>query len=151
MGTSLWEVIDITGLRLDNRTVMPAMGTGYASNKGEVSKRLPAYLRERAGGAGTIITEVCAVHPLGKGLRSELGLYDDSLLPGLRSLTETVKVGGSRVAAQLHHTGREAFRQVIGEQSMAPSSIPSRDIGQLPCTLTMEEIAELVGCYNPGG
>ncbi len=64
----LFRPVRIGGLALKNRAVMPAMGTAYGTEKGEVSDRLLAYLRRRAeGGAGLIITEVCAVHPLGKG------------------------------------------------------------------------------------
>ncbi|MDI6872863.1 MAG: NAD(P)/FAD-dependent oxidoreductase [Actinomycetota bacterium] len=147
-GSSLWEPVQIGGLRLRNRTVMPAMGTGYASPQGEPTPRLTAYLRARAeGGVGLIITEVMAVHPLGKGFASELAIYDDSFLPGLSELAGTVKEAGAAVAAQLHHAGRETFPQVIGGQPVAPSPLPSRALGQVPRALTREEIGDLVACY----
>ncbi|MGQ9536141.1 MAG: oxidoreductase [Actinomycetota bacterium] len=145
---SLWGPVRIGGLKLRNRAVMPAMGTGYASTRGEVTERLIAYLRTRAeGGAGLIITEVMAVHPLGKGFASELGIHDDFFLPGLAELTRAVKKAGAAVAAQLHHAGRETFPQVIGDKPVAPSPIPSRALGQVPRALTREEIGELVACY----
>lgn len=144
----MWEPVRIGGLRLRNRTVMPAMGTGYASTEGEPTPRLLAYLRTRAeGGVGLIITEVMAVHPLGKGFASELGIYDDSFLPGLEGLARTVKEAGAAVAAQLHHAGRETFPQVIGSQPVAPSPLASRAMGQVPRALTREEIGDLVACY----
>lgn len=149
---SLWEPVRLGGLLLRNRTVMPAMGTGYASVGGEVTPRLTAYLRTRAeGGVGLIITEVMAVHPLGKGFASELGIYDDSFLPGLSELARAVKGAGAAVAAQLHHAGRETFPQVIGDQPVAPSPIPSRAMGQMPRALTREEIGELVSRYADAG
>ena len=147
MSVSIWDGVSIGGLKLANRAVMSPMGTGYCSLQGEVTDRLLAYLKMRAGGAGLIITEVCAVHPLGKCLPFELGIYDDSFLPGLERLAETVKAGGSAVAAQLGHSGRETFESVIGEQPVAPSPIPSQTLGQVPRALTGEEIAELVGCH----
>ncbi|MFW6113890.1 MAG: FAD-dependent oxidoreductase, partial [Actinomycetota bacterium] len=147
MKISLWDEVGVGGMKLGNRAVMPAMGTGYGSSQGEATERLLAYLARRAGGAALIITEVCAVHPSGKGYRSELGLYDDYFFPGMERLAETVKAGGSAVAAQLHHSGRETFPEVIGEQPVAPSPIPSRALGQVPRALTSEEIAELIGCY----
>ena len=148
MPSTLWDPIRIGGLELPNRAVMPAMGTGYSSEKGEATDRLVAYLKRRAeGGVGLIITEVCAVHPLGKGFPSELGLYDDSFLPGMERLAAEVKASGSAVAAQLHHAGRETFPQFIGEQPVAPSPLASRAMGQKPRALSKKEIAELVDCY----
>ncbi|NPV58903.1 MAG: FAD-dependent oxidoreductase [Actinobacteria bacterium] len=147
MPASIWDGVSIGSLRLANRAVMPAMGTGYCSMEGEVTERLLAYHKRRAGGAGLIITEVCAVHPLGKCLALELGIYDDSFLPGLERLAETVKAGGSAVAAQIGHAGRETFESLIGAQPVAPSPIPSRTLGQVPRALSGEEIAELVGCH----
>lgn len=145
---SLWDETRIGGLRLRNRAVMPAMGTGYGSASGEVTDRLIAYLERRAaGGAGLIITEVCAVHPAGKGFSSELGIYDDVFMPGLEALASAVKSRGAAVAAQLHHAGRETFEAVIGEQPVAPSPLPSRALGQVPRELTVSEIEELVLCF----
>lgn len=144
----LFRPVRIGGMALKNRAVMPAMGTGYGTEQGEVSDRLLAYLRRRAeGGAGLIITEVCAVHPLGKGFASELQLYDDSCLRGMEKLTRTVKHAGAAVAAQLHHSGRQTFPQVIGADPVAPSAIPSRALGVTPHELSVKEIEELIGCY----
>jgi 2,4-dienoyl-CoA reductase-like NADH-dependent reductase (Old Yellow Enzyme family)/thioredoxin reductase len=146
---TLWDEIRIGNLEIPNRTVMPAMGTGYGSRDGKVTERLKAYLRRRAeGGVGLIITEVCAVHTSGKGFQSELGVYDDSFLPGLEDLVKTVKEAGSMIALQLHHAGRETFPQVIGEQPVAPSPIPSRAMGQVPRELSCEEISELISCFG---
>jgi len=148
MAASLWDPIRLGGLELRNRTVMPAMGTGYASDRGEVTPRLLAYLRRRAeGGVGLVITEICAVHPLGKTFQRQLGIYDWCFLPGLSELAATVKKAGAAVAAQLHHAGRETYPQVIGEQPVAPSPIPGRATRQVPRELSVEEIAELLGCF----
>ncbi len=144
----LWESVELGSLKLKNRAVMPAMGTGYTSSQGEVTPRLLAYLRRRAeGGVGLIITEVCAVHPLGKAYPAELSIYDDSHLPGLEELVRVVKHSGAAVAAQLHHVGRETFPQLLGAQPVGPSPIASRAIGTVPRELSREEIAELVQCY----
>mgnify|MGYP005833959085 CR=1 FL=1 len=148
MSSSLWDGVSIGKLRLRNRAVMPAMGTGYGSPSGEVTDRLISYLERRAeGGVGMIVTEVCAVHPSGKGFVSELGIYDDRFMPGLEALAASVKRKGAAVAAQLHHAGRETFAAVIGEQPVAPSPLPSRALGQVPRELSVTEIEELVSAF----
>lgn len=144
----LFREARIGNLRLKNRAVMPAMGTGYADSSGRVTDRLVAYLRARAeGGAALIITEVCAVHPGGKGFPNELGAYDDSFLPGLSRLAREVKEAGAAVALQLHHAGRETHSSFTGQTPVAPSPIPSRLMGEIPRELTREEIWELVEAY----
>lgn len=145
---NLWDPISLGGVTLRNRTVMPAMGTGYGSLEGEVTPQLLAYLKRRAeGGVGLVISEVLAVHPAGRAFPRELGIYDDSFLPGLAQLAATVKEAGAAVAAQLHHAGRETFPQVIGCRPVAPSPLASRATGQVPRQLSREEIAELLGCF----
>lgn len=146
--TRLQEPAHLGGLFLKNRTVMPAMGTGYSSPEGEVTDRLLAYLSRRArGGVGAIITEVLAVHPAGRGFPSELGIHDDRFIPGLSRLASTVQGAGAAAIAQLHHAGRETFPQVIGEQPVAPSALASRALGVQPRELSVREIEELVACY----
>lgn len=147
MTASIWDEVSVGELRLANRAVMPAMGTGYCSIEGMVTDRLLAYFKRRAGGAGLLITEVCAVHPLGKCLTHELGAYDNSFMPGLEELAKTVKAGGSAIAMQIGHAGRETFPDLIGEQPVAPSPLCSRTLMQEPRALGVGEIAELVGCH----
>jgi dimethylglycine catabolism A len=79
-----------------------------------VTERHIAYHRARArGGAGLIITEGIRVHPT--SLR-RLGIhaYDDSALPGLRMLAESVHAEGVRLFAQLLHTGRHSGDDAYG-------------------------------------
>ncbi len=148
MYPKLQEPARLGGLFLKNRTVMPAMGTGYSSPEGEVTDRLLAYLERRArGGVGLIVTEVLAVHPAGRGFPSELGIHDDRFIPGLARLAAAVQGAGAVVAAQLHHAGRETFPQVIGEQPVAPSAIGSRALGVQPRELEVAEIEQLVQSY----
>ncbi len=148
MYPKLQEPARLGGLFLKNRTVMPAMGTGYSSPEGEVTDRLLAYLERRArGGVGLIITEVLAVHPAGRGFPSELGIHDDRFIPGLARMAAGVRGAGAAVAAQLHHAGRETFPQVIGEQPVAPSAIGSRALGVQPRELEVAEIEQLVQSY----
>ena len=62
MYQKLFEPGTINRLRLKNRIVLPAMGTGFDGWNGEASEDLIAYFEERArGGAGLIITGYCRV------------------------------------------------------------------------------------------
>jgi 2,4-dienoyl-CoA reductase-like NADH-dependent reductase (Old Yellow Enzyme family) len=127
---------------------MPAMGTGYGNDDGTVSGRLRAYLARRArGGAGLIITEVCAVDPRGRAFGRQIGAWGDGFLPGLAALTGAIHQEGAKIALQLHHAGRETFAQAAGAVPEAPSAIPSPVLGQ-PCeAMSRERIASVVEAF----
>jgi 2,4-dienoyl-CoA reductase-like NADH-dependent reductase (Old Yellow Enzyme family)/thioredoxin reductase len=145
---NLFSTIKINSLELKNRAVMPAMGTGYGALDGTVTDRLVVYLERRArGGVGLIITEVCAVDPRGKGFPSEIGVWTDDQVPGLRRLANAIHGEGSRLVLQLHHAGRETFEAFAGAIPEAPSAIPGPTMLQ-PCEeMSRERIAEVVLAY----
>ncbi len=94
---ALFSPVTVNGMTLLNRAVMPAMGTGYGNPDGTVSDRLVRYLARRAkGGAGLIITEVCAVAPRGKGFLREIGAWSDDFIPGLAGMAEAIHREGER-------------------------------------------------------
>lgn len=145
----LFSKIKIRTLELKNRAVMPAIGTGYGNKDSTVSDRLVAYLARRArGGTGLIVTEICAVDPRGRGFKAEVGMWDDRFIPGLSRIPEAVHREGGKVAAQLHHAGRETFKQVLDELPEAPSAIPSVILNQ-PCeAMSIDRIHEVVNAYG---
>ena len=92
---SLFDPIEIRGVRIRNRIVMPPMTTRQAAADGSVTKELIAYYMARAeGGTGLITVEMAAPDPAGRHRAGELGLTEERFVSGLRSLT-----------TQLHHAG----------------------------------------------
>jgi len=145
---NLFSPVRINRLELENRAVMPAMGTGYGDSDGRVTERLTAYLARRArGGVGLIITEVCAVDPRGKGFPTEIGAWSDELIPSLKKIPDAIHAAGGRVALQLHHAGRETFEAFAGAPPEAPSPLPSPTMMQ-PCEeMSADRIAEVIEAY----
>ena len=144
----LFSPIRINRLELKNRAVMPAMGTGYGNPDGTVSERLVAYLGRRAqGGAGLIITEVCAIDPVGKGFPTELCAFDDRFIPGLRTIADEIHKHGSACAVQLHHAGRETFKAVLGREPEAPSAIPSALLNQPCAEMSGERVQQVAAAF----
>ena len=130
---SLFSPIEIGGMKLKNRTVMPPMGTAYANADNTPSERLITYLARRArGGTALIITEICAVDPRGKGFPNQLGGWSDEFIPSLAKIPEAIHREGAAAAIQLHHAGRETFESATGAMPEAPSAIPSVILNQ-PC------------------
>ena len=83
---------NIGTLELKNRIVMAPMGSNFAESDGTCTERIQAYYEARAaGGAGLLIMGVCAIaYPAGTAEPYQVGISDDSFLPGLQALTERV-------------------------------------------------------------
>jgi 2,4-dienoyl-CoA reductase-like NADH-dependent reductase (Old Yellow Enzyme family) len=147
----LFSSIKIGNLVLKNRAVMPAMATSYGNKDGSISDRLVAYIERRAqGDVGLIITEVCAIDPRGKGFGREIGVWDDSLIPGLSKLTEAAHRHGAMIALQLHHAGRETISAVAGAMPEAPSDLPSVILNQTTEAMSIDRINEIINAYAMG-
>ena len=141
----LFSPVRINQMELKNRAVMPAMLTSYGTTDAGVSDRLIQYLACRArGGAGLILTEVCAVDPRGRLSRNEIGIWSDDFIPGLAKISDAVHTEGGKVGVQLHHAGRETAESVIGTLPEAPSPIPSLLLKK-PCEeMATQRVNELV-------
>ncbi|MCU0575283.1 MAG: FAD-dependent oxidoreductase [Desulfobacterota bacterium] len=138
---NLLSPIVIKGLELENRVVMPPMGTNLGNKDATVSDALLAYMRRRAQARpGLIIAEISAVHESGALIDTELGIYDDRFIPGLKMLSETIHAGGSGAAVQLHHGGRECFFLLNEGKALGPSAEPSLIYGMPPKEMTLDDM-----------
>lgn len=155
----LLEGIHIGNMTSKNRIAMPPMVTNYANEAGGVSSRLVSYYAARAkGGVGLITIEATNVHPQGKML-SQLGIYDDGLIPGLARLTNELQRHGAKVSIQLHHAGRNGGRVYSGTFTLAPSAIPTKiltpyrhlppvSVGSVPKQMTTSDIHEAIQAFG---
>jgi 2,4-dienoyl-CoA reductase-like NADH-dependent reductase (Old Yellow Enzyme family)/thioredoxin reductase len=151
----LFKPITIGSMKLKNRIALAPMVTHFATENGEVTPKLKQYYAERArGGAGLIIVESGYVHPLAKGGIRRLGLHQDSLIPGLKELTDIVHKEGAKISSQLHHPGRQMNVALHGIYPVSCSSIPTAVCipafkeGAVPRTLKIHEIEELVESFG---
>lgn len=136
-------------LTAKNRLVVPPIVRNYADAEGGATPRYIAHIERIArGGVGTIILEASFVRQQGKGFLNELGIDDDSLLPGLAALAAAGKRHGALMGIQLYHGGRQASTNTSGMQPVAPSPIPDPVVNELPMELSAAGIAEIVRAYG---
>ena len=142
--THLFSNLQVKGLTLKNRLVMPPMGNRLGSYQCKVTDRLRAYYAERAkGGVGLVIVQFTFVSPEGRGGPNTTGLTDDSFIPGYRDLVADIHAGGAKAAIQLAHAGAVARSAVIGTRPVGPSAIAPKG-GEMPRELAAAEIGDLV-------
>jgi len=141
--------IEIRSMVLNNRVVMPPMGTNLGNSDGTVSKENIAYIRRRAQGQpGLIITEITGVHPSGIVSPNQLGAYDDRFIPGLSELVSAAHDEGCKIALQIHHAGRESVFLLKQKKAIAPSAIPSIVFRGEPRAMTIDEIKEIAAAFG---
>lgn len=134
----------IGSLHLENRIILPAMGSALPDQAGMVTDRLVDFHVARAwGGCALNIVEVSAVSESSKAPNT-LGIYDDSFMLGLARLTEAIRRAGGKSAIQIWHAGRQTRSSLSGHPLLAPSPISCPVCREEPHELTKGEINGLV-------
>src|ERR1700744_4495776 len=101
--TPLW----IRDISFNNRIVVSPM-CQYSAHDGLADDWHLVHLGSRAvGGAGLIFTEATAVSPEGRISPSDLGIWKDEHIAGLRRIVQFVRSQGSEIGIQLAHAGRK--------------------------------------------
>lgn len=147
------EPFYINKLRIANRFVAEPMLTDTLDPEGYVNERyLKTMAETAAGGWGLVIVQASTVHLSGQVVRNELAIHDDTCVPGLYELSETIKKYGPRVAIQLFHAGAIAHPKVLRTKDkipVAPSPMPSfLNPSVMARELKDTEIEELIDCYG---
>lgn len=144
----LFEPIRIGSMLLRNRIVMAALDTHSAARDGSVTAKLISFFAERAkGGAGLIISGAAFIDDKASRFsHGQLAAYDDSFIPGLNELAESIQAYGAKIALQLCHAGRQKF--IAAPPIVAPSPIPWAKIGITPKELTIAEIEEIIASFG---
>jgi len=138
----LLDPLEVKGLRLKNRIVMPPMQTSLATTEGFVTEDLIAHYARRSKAVGLLIVEHSYVSLEGKLSAKQLGMYDDRLILGLERLSSSIHANGTPVAIQINHAGRSADAKVTGMNPVASS--PEGNARELK----IEEIEALTEAFS---
>jgi len=157
----LFEPLTVKDITLRNRIgVSPMCMYSYAdgfSNDWQVT-----HLGARAvGGAGLVIAEATAVHPLGRITPYDAGLWSDAHIEPLQRVTRVIKENGAIAGIQLAHAGRKAGArrpwyvgkprqadELPGWQGVAPSPLAFNDDYAVPHELSVEEIHQIQDSFR---
>jgi len=145
MSSETWkllEPVEIGKITLKNRMVMSPMLTCMATDDNMVSPQMLAYYETRArGGIGAIVSEYTFIDVLASKARGhQLGNHSEECLPGLSTLSETIRRHGAQPILQLCHAGRQSSVKYTGVQPLAPSAVAN--LGEMPREITSQEIEE---------
>ena len=112
----LFEPLNVAGMVIPNRVMVPAMVTRLSGEDGFVNKDITdRYVRYAEGGAGLIVVEAMAVHQSRSG--PLLRISNDQYVPGLSELVRRIhQTSDSKVVPQIIHflkVAKSVWRQTV--------------------------------------
>jgi 2,4-dienoyl-CoA reductase-like NADH-dependent reductase (Old Yellow Enzyme family) len=147
---SLFEPITLgNGVESKNRFAMAPMLVFASNEDGTISQEDIDYFKLRNDTGGLIITGAAAVSEEGLGAITQMAVYDDEKVPGLKRLSDVIKSKGNKAIIQLHNAGREALGAYLRNgKVLAPSAINFPFLDYVPEELTHEQILSIIDDYG---
>lgn len=133
-------------LTLSNRLVMPPMATANSEINGRVSQGVLDYYREKSEGGfiSLVIIEHSFISQDGKASKNQLSIAEDSMIEGLKMLSDVIHKNNSKAVMQINHAGSAADQEITGMIPVGPSAVPNPRKGNIPKELTKAEIEGIV-------
>jgi len=146
--TGLFTPLTIKGHTLNNRIVLPPMANNMATERGEITDaHIEHYVRRARAGVGMVIVEHTYIRRDGRLNAQQMGIYDDSLIPGLRRLADAVRACGAVVGIQITHGGGKVPAAAVGRQPISASDGLVPGASDSAQAATQSEIAEIVEAF----
>ncbi|WP_078556218.1 FAD-dependent oxidoreductase [Bacillus alkalicellulosilyticus] len=146
----LFSPVSINTLQLKNRVMMGSMHIGLEGEENGLAKLIAFYERRAIGDVGLIVTGGAAVCPEGSGGRDFMSIYKDEDVSYWKPLTEAIHKQNGKIALQLFHAGRYAYKAMTGFDPVAPSAIKSPINPDTPVALTEKEIKRTIDAFAQG-
>lgn len=139
-----------SGVNIKNRMMIAPMTHFSSQETGEVSDRELSYYAERSGGVGAVITACAYVSLDGKGFQDQFSVDDDSFIPGLKKLAETIQAGGAKAILQIYHGGRQSPPELLPDgHPISASAIAAEGEGKpVPREMTEAEINQTIKAFG---
>jgi 2,4-dienoyl-CoA reductase-like NADH-dependent reductase (Old Yellow Enzyme family) len=134
-------------LAVANRLIRTATSETMATERGEVTDQLIDFYSTLArGGAGLLITGHAYVEEIGQCSARQIGIYSDTLVPGLARLTAAAHQSGGRIFCELSHAGSQSVMPNI--DPIAPSIIENAIFERQPREMSADEIERIVAAFG---
>ena len=136
-----------------NRFMRSATGTRMAQPDGGMTSKLTKHIMELVeGGVGLVISGHAYVHTDGQASPRQLGIYSDTLIPGLTALVNTVHEHAGTIVAQITHGGAHSNPALTHVEAMAPSALPAQQGKRIHfpgCrAMTQEDITRVIDAFH---
>ncbi|MDF3309638.1 NADH:flavin oxidoreductase/NADH oxidase [Rhodococcus sp. T2V] len=110
MTSELFSPLQIRGVQLKNRIVASPMWQYSGDNGAPTATHTVTLGGFAEGGAGLVFQEGTSVDRKARGTISDLGIWNDAMVPHFARLVDVITSGGAVPGIQLLHCGRKARR-----------------------------------------
>lgn len=132
---------------LKNRVIIPGHSMVQGDSTGHITDKYRAYLVARArGGAALVGMESAPIHEQSKTWTGQVELWRDDIVESLTRVADEIHAAGSKVSIILWHGGHNVGHR-RGAPAMAPSVVPSAQIGEIPRAMSIADIKEIIPHY----
>jgi 2,4-dienoyl-CoA reductase-like NADH-dependent reductase (Old Yellow Enzyme family) len=130
-----------------NRIWLAPLTNQQSHADGTLSDDELGFLAARAdGGFGVVETCAAYVSVDGKAWPGELGVHDDTTLPGLTRLASRLRDAGARSCVQLFHGGLRATPSVSGLPTISASAVEEPEL-TIPRAATEDDLARVIADF----
>lgn len=140
----LFEPIEINGMHLPNRFIMPGMQRSWCVAGAPVPRMARYYRRRIEGGVSLIISESCAVAHPGATAQPLACKMDERTVPAWKETIGSVREAGGCFLVQLWHEG--ALRNDADGRTISPSGLAYPGFGRGRAA-NRRELDEVVEAY----
>ncbi|CAB3764463.1 alkene reductase [Paraburkholderia humisilvae] len=124
--SKLFSKVTLGPYELDHRVVLAPLTRMRAERGARPGALMAKYYAQRTSPGALLISEATIAAPNGNGYLGAPGLFDDSQIPGWKTITDAVHAKGGTIFLQLYHAGRQSNAQLQpdGARPVGPSELP---------------------------
>lgn len=140
----LLQPMEIKGLEVKNRIVLPPMAMYLANEDGLVTEEVKKHYAKMASiGLGTIILENHYIDIKGKNSKGQLAIDRDECIKGLSEIADMIHRHGVACGVQINHAGSATTSSITGHKIIGPSAIIHPKGTEVPDEMSTDEINDI--------
>jgi len=144
----LFSELDVAGVRLANRIVLPPMATEQADAEGHPSPATAGYYGSLAAtGVALVVVEHSYIAPEGRASPRQISLASDAHISGHTAIATAIHAAGALCAAQINHSGSNRRAEMPG-RCLGPSAIENPVSHLVPEEMSNSDIAAAIRAFG---
>jgi NADPH2 dehydrogenase len=144
----LFSELDVAGVRLANRIVLPPMATEQANADGLPSPATAGYYGSLAAtGVALVVVEHSCVTLEGRASPGQISLASEAHTSGHVAITAAIHAAGSLCAAQISHAGSNRREEMSG-RCLGPSAVEHPVSHRVPEEMSKDDIVATIRAFG---
>jgi len=144
----LFSELDVAGVRLANRIVLPPMATEQADAEGHPSPATAAHYGSLAAtGVALVVVEHSCVAPEGRAAPRQISLASDAHISGHAAIAAAIHAAGTLCAAQISHAGSNRRAEMPG-RCLGPSAVENPVSHLVPEEMSNSDIVATIRAFG---